>query len=281
MACGSCESRRRRRAIASAWGRASRGSTWDDSADQPYRSRVTRRACQDEASTSTQRSVPAWFLATTRSRRRANYRDATRLHPPAHGPALGLLTEGIRLNGEFAPCFDREPVDELLEQPLCLLDAATGRDVPRRRRLSIEPRRSAGRAVVASAPLRTHGRDRLPSGTRVLPVQPDHARSGHVVGTATPTSKCSAKNECLTCVNADQAGAVAVGFEPTEAVNLTRFRGVLLWPLGHTTWARLGYPPRGGHPKRLRATGGRGSPRPPPPPVPTRRPPSTECKRPT
>ena len=29
--------------------------------------------------------------------------------------------------------------------------------------------------------------------------------------------------------------AVAVGFEPTVAVNHTRFRGVLLWPLGHAT----------------------------------------------
>jgi hypothetical protein len=32
---------------------------------------------------------------------------------------------------------------------------------------------------------------------------------------------------------------VAVGFEPTVAVNHTRFRGVLLWPLGHATAGKV------------------------------------------
>jgi hypothetical protein len=35
--------------------------------------------------------------------------------------------------------------------------------------------------------------------------------------------------------NPGLALAVAVGFEPTEAINLTRFRVVLLRPLGHAT----------------------------------------------
>ena len=43
--------------------------------------------------------------------------------------------------------------------------------------------------------------------------------------------------------------AVTVGFEPTEAVNLTRFRGVLLRPLGHVTLARMRIPVAQAHSK--------------------------------
>src|SRR5580765_8306821 len=53
--------------------------------------------------------------------------------------------------------------------------------------------------------------------------------------------------------------AVAVGFEPTVAINHTRFRGVLLWPLGHATAEKITAAASGpGHRRAVAGAGGRG-----------------------
>ena len=116
------------------------------------------------------------------------------------------------------------------------------RNTARRGRTATRHRRGTDAHRSVAAPL--SARRRAATAASQRSAAPKHGLPPSPVAPNPARPKLKPEKKPLTCENRRETLAVAEGFEPSDGFAVTRFRGVLLRPLGHATAEQLTHQPR-------------------------------------